>query len=371
MEASESFTLLGETSTGNMGSLSHRLMVCGVLFDIMSDQSEIDHPLCEECTDHLLDKLDQELKQTEDECTDYRDFLDKVNLPDTEDHVDERALNEELEELRADEGRLEEELQRVEQEQQRVDRLNAAAKEDAFKVEESEAEYFREYAELKRSRMELADDKMSVENQMQLSTAQLNKLKQVNVFNSTFHIWHSGHFGTINGFRLGRLPSVQVEWSEINAAWGQAALLLYSLARKVELTFKKYKLVPYGSYSYIENLEWDRRKKKEEPKEFTLYASGGFKFFWDTKFDLGMAAFLACLEQLWEKINDGNNMPYAIYGDRLQDRETHNSFSIKTQFNCEEQWTKALKLMLTNLKWCLSWIQAHGARLGCAAAAAD
>lgn len=33
--------------------------------------------------------------------------------------------------------------------------------------------------------------------------------------------------------------------------------------------------------------------------------------------------------QLWEKINDGNNMPYAIHNDRLQDRETHNSFSIK------------------------------------------
>ena len=33
------------------------------------------------------------------------------------------------------------------------------------------------------------------------SEMKLNKLKKTNVFNATFHIWHSGHFGTINGFR--------------------------------------------------------------------------------------------------------------------------------------------------------------------------
>lgn len=32
------------------------------------------------------------------------------------------------------------------------------------------------------------------------------------------------------------------------------------------------------------------------------------------------------------------------------------SYSIKTQFNSEEQWTKALKFMLTNLKWGLAWV---------------
>lgn len=31
----------------------------------------------------------------------------------------------------------------------------------------------------------------------------------------------------------------QVEWNEINAAWGQTALLLHSLARKVGLTFER------------------------------------------------------------------------------------------------------------------------------------
>lgn len=54
-------------------------------------------------------------------------------------------------------------------------------------------------------------------------------------------LWHrhSGQFGTINNFRLGRLPSVPVEWNEINAAWGQTVLLLHALANKMGLTFQR------------------------------------------------------------------------------------------------------------------------------------
>ena len=51
--------------------------------------------------------------------------------------------------------------------------------------------------------------------------------------------------------RLGRLPSVSVDWSEVNTAWGQTVLLLHSLCRKINLTLNKYQLVPYGNFSYI------------------------------------------------------------------------------------------------------------------------
>ena len=89
--------------------------------------------------------------------------------------------------------------------------------------------------------------------------------------------------------RLGRLPSVPVEWNEINAAWGQTALLLSCLANKVGMEFQKYNLVPFGSYSYI--------KVQADGKVLPLYGSGGFKMIFDSKFDLGMVAFLDCLQQ--------------------------------------------------------------------------
>lgn len=36
----------------------------------------------------------------------------------------------------------------------------------------------------------------------------------------------------------------QVEWAEINAAWGQTLLLLHTIARKLDYKFEKY--VPFS-----------------------------------------------------------------------------------------------------------------------------
>lgn len=33
-------------------------------------------------------------------------------------------------------------------------------------------------------------------------------------------------------------------------------------------------------------------------------------------------------------------------------------FIYRTQFNPDEQWTKAVKYLLTNLKWALTWVSA-------------
>ena len=69
-----------------------------------------------------------------------------------------------------------------------------------------------------------------------------------------------------------------MEWAEINAAWGQTALLLSSLAKVVgPHPFERYQIIPYGSYSYIKVLGDD--------KVLPLYGTGGFRMIWDTKFD--------------------------------------------------------------------------------------
>lgn len=57
------------------------------------------------------------------------------------------------------------------------------------------------------------------------------------MLNDTFRIWHDGPFGTISGFRLGRTPEHPVDWNEINAAWGQAVLLLHTMAQQCKLNF--------------------------------------------------------------------------------------------------------------------------------------
>ena len=65
------------------------------------------------------------------------------------------------------------------------------------------------------------------------SEEHLTRLQATNVYNDVFNIWHDGPFGTISGFRLGRTNNCPVEWDEINAAWGQAVLLLHTMAQVI------------------------------------------------------------------------------------------------------------------------------------------
>jgi beclin len=85
----------------------------------------------------------------------------------------------------------------------------------------------------------LRDELTSLQHAHASASAELAKLSRTNVHNDAFCIGHDGVFGTINGLRLGRIPNVPVEWSEINAAWGMTLLLLSTLAKKVGFVFEK------------------------------------------------------------------------------------------------------------------------------------
>ncbi|KAF7204356.1 beclin-1 isoform X1 [Nothobranchius furzeri] len=352
-ESANSFTLIGDASDGGtMENLSRRLKVTSDLFDIMSGQTDVDHPLCEECTDTLLDHLDTQLNITENECQNYKQCLELLSSLQVE---EEETLLKELQQLNEEEDTLVKELEAVEEQRAAVAQDLSQTRTQSQQLDKEELQYQKEYSEFKRQQLELDDELKSVDNQMRYCQIQLDRLKKTNVFNATFHIWHSGQFGTINNFRLGRLPSVPVEWNEINAAWGQTVLLLHALANKMGLRFQRYRLVPYGNHSYLESLT-------DKSKELPLYCSGGLRFFWDNKFDHAMVAFLDCVQQFKEEVEKGDTgfcLPYRMDVEKGKIEDTGGSggsYSIKTQFNSEEQWTKALKFMLTNLKWGLAWV---------------
>ncbi|KAJ8925920.1 hypothetical protein NQ315_009772 [Exocentrus adspersus] len=333
--------------------LSHQYKIKVALFDTISGNSNIDHPLCDECADNLIELLEQQLKIAEEDCKDYSNYYKML-----QNETDEPKLNDlekELSDLKAEEQRLLEELEALKKEE--AESLKAIDEQEAVseRLSQEEERYFKEYARHRRDVIVTEEEGRSLECQLNYTNMHLDKLQRTNVFNATFHIWHKGHFGTINNFRLGRLPSAPVDWAEINAAWGQTALLLSALARKINLTFDKYRLVPYGNHSYIEVIG--------EQKELPLYGSGGFRYLWDTKFDNGMVAFLDCLRQFQDKVEKKEKgsksfcFPYRPNKGRIEDKDA--SYSIKIQLNSEEQWTKALKFMLTNLKWGLAWVSSQ------------
>lgn len=354
VESGNGFMLVGDSAAVVDTTISHRLDVETRLFELMTNQSAVDYPICEECTDNLLDQMERQLDLAEDECKDYKKYLDQLTNGDDED-VNLEELDAEYRKLEQEERELLAAVEKIEKERSDVASERKQLADRLERLRADEDRYWREYSDLNRQLMQCSDDHASVERQLKYSENKLSQLQKTNVFNATFHIWHNGHFGTINNFRLGRLPNVPVEWSEINMAWGQTVLLLHSLAQKMEMTFLRYQLVPFGNHSYLMCLE-------DPSRELPLYFAGGFKFLWDTKFDHAMVAFLDCLQQFKEQVSkmDSNFcLPYRIDKGKIEDTNTGQSCSIKIQFNSEEQWTKALKFMLTNLKWGLAWVSAH------------
>ncbi|XP_043272723.1 beclin-1-like protein isoform X2 [Venturia canescens] len=349
------FMLVGDS--GETESLSHHLRVRATLFDILSSSSSADHPLCDECTDSLLMLMDQQLRMTEGEWSDYNEYLKKLELEQQQQNhegLEMDTLAKELEDVKAEEDRMIRELEALRKEEEATKNAINQQQTERERLKSEEERYWREYSRHRRDLIMAEDECRSLECQLAYAASQLERLKKTNVFNATFHIWHMGHFGTINSLRLGRLPSAPVDWSEINAAWGQTALLLTALARKMNFRFQRFQVVPYGNHSYIEVIGQHR--------ELPLYGSGGFKFLWDTKFDAGMVAFLDCLQQFKEQVEKGDSsfsLPYKMDRGKIEDSATGNSYSIKIQFNSEEQWTKALKFLLTNLKWGLAWVSSQ------------
>lgn len=171
----------------------YNLQVKSRLFDILTDQSEVNHPLCEECSDYIIDQMDSNLRHLEDECKDYREYVESLEkkkqregaqsdeaLAAMQQHVDtvesqEEQLLKRLEEFDAVRRQLAAELEQEEQELERVNK--------------EEDNYWQEYNNLKRQFFISEDELQSVNNQLRYRMSQVDKLKRTNVFNATFHIW--------------------------------------------------------------------------------------------------------------------------------------------------------------------------------------
>ncbi len=343
----------------NEDGWSARINKISSLCDLMSLNTNIDHPLCEECADQLVNQLDAQCKVVEKELSDYTALVNRLNQQ-ASNEKEVNDLEQELKQLEKEEQELVNKLSEAEKKEAGLVKLKEERLAEEANLMQQEQTHLLEYSNYKRQLIKLEEKQESLDNQLQNSKFHFNRLRTVNVLNATFHIWHSGPFGTINYFRLGRLPGTPVEWEEINAGLGQVNLLLYCLARKVKLEFKRYRLVPFGSFSYIQVTENTGNHKQGD--QLNMYRLKGYKYYfdWDSKFDQSMIAFLDCLNQFEEKIKSMDpqfSMPYRINGYKLEDKNS-SSYSIRCQFNSHEEWTKALKYMLTNLKWSLVWVSA-------------
>ncbi|KAH8553449.1 autophagy protein Apg6-domain-containing protein [Umbelopsis sp. PMI_123] len=348
-------TLKSEEARNN--SMSRRLKVANKLFDIMSAKSDIDHPMCQECTDILLESLRRQLDDVSKERDCYIEFLKKVSESKI-DPAEEKILRKEIEELTDAENQVNETLRRTEEERDTLQKELEELEAESKKLEAEEEEFWQKSNEFQLKLQAFHNERDSINMKYDHDAKQYEKLQKTVVYNDTFCIGHSGPFGTINGFRLGRLSSQPIEWSEINAAMGQTLLLLYTVANKLKFQFKTYRLVPMGSFSRIQKIDGD------SVVTYELYGSGDFainRMFLNRRFDHALVALLNCLQQLSdfaEQRDKSLRLPYRINKDKIGDT------SIRLQFNQDELWTRALKYMLTNMKWILIFASRGSVALG-------
>ncbi|ORZ03492.1 autophagy protein Apg6-domain-containing protein [Syncephalastrum racemosum] len=331
---------------GRNNSLSHRLKVANRLFNIMSSKSSVDHPMCLECTDMLLENLEKQLEDASRERDCYIDFLKKVK-DNRITQEEEEDLKRQVHELQLAEEEAQDELDDQRNEYNAVTRELEQLEKEMESLDQEEREYWNQCNQYQIDLQNFQNERDSMNFKYDHDVKQYERLQKTVVYNDAFCIAQEGHFGTINGFRLGRLHSHPVEWNEINAAWGQTLLLLYTVANKLKFEFKTYRLIPMGSFSRVEKHEGD------SVISYELYGTGDFalnRMFLNRRFDQAMVAVLNCLKQLTDYAEEKDRslrFPYRIHRDKIGD------LSIRLQFNQSELWTKALKYMLTNMKWVL------------------
>ncbi|KAI4748383.1 APG6-domain-containing protein [Aureobasidium sp. EXF-12298] len=322
------------------------------LWEILSSRSDIDHPICSECTDLLLAGLQQRQTTANRERQAYAEFLKKAKA-DVPSEEEQRQAREALAAAKQQEQKALEELEALEAEKAAMEEEIAALNREEAELEEEEAAFWRERNEFDDTVTKFREQNDSLLNQLQFDTKLLETLQRTNVYNDSFCIDHDGPFGTINGLRLGKLADHSVEWTEINAAWGLCVLLLTVVAEKLGYTFHGYRPLPIGSTSKIEKLEYpandQSRTGKPKITALDLFCNSDLPLglgFLHRGFDNAMVAFLECLRQLGEHVEQSpsyvgasalsRKLPYKINKDKIGD----NSIKLGT-FNQEEAWTRA------------------------------
>jgi len=316
---------------------------------LASGQTEQDHPVCGDCLQRVVAEVQRLVDEAQAEHRIYQEAHSRLEerLRLIGDEGGGGALEAEIAAMEAEEQQLLERLQAYDREEDEIrGELERHAKQEEL-LQREEDELWLAVAEYQLDLQEIEEERAATASAIRYATSELNRLQRTNVLNDMFHISAQGQFGTISNFRMGRLTEIPVPWEEINAAWGQACLLLDALIKKCRVPTAQYRLLPRGSFSAIQVGQ----------DVLQLYSSdAGLKsFFTHRHFDQAMNHFLGCLKEVTKFLQRDPSMrlPFKIEGDKV------GGFSVRVLFNPPERWTKALKFMLSDLKWMIAFVESR------------
>ena len=247
----------------------------------------------------------------------------------------------------------------------------------------------------------------------------LEETKSLNVTNDCFHIWHRGPFATICGFRLGsEVPKLRVysdplveskwtnffltdfdksyffdtnssssttsskvdnfarvSWPEINSSLAMAALLLVTLQQKPNsgFIFRTHEIIPMGKHtkigvrqpngkpSILYNLCYD-----EDSFVGTFLQMGRYR-----NFNTALSGLFMCLREAAEAASERDKAivlphPIQVNGVEIMIGGLPITYGVTGRISVTnnsvpdgEQWTRAMKYFLTDLKWLVTYTTKH------------
>jgi beclin 1 len=147
----------------------------------------------------------------------------------------------------------------------------------------------------------------------------------------------------------------RVPWVEINSALGLIVLLMAILEKKPYSGISYHnKLVPLGSTSKI------GIRKGDSFTFYNLYSDDSFQFFGKRSFNIALNGLLRCVAdagQAVEKVDRTISLPYSIEstaGGILLIGGLTVAYSPDGN-----EWTRAMKYLLTNVKWLIAFTTKH------------
>ena len=341
------------------------------IYEILSSRSDIDHPICVECTELVLSGLQTRLDNAVRERDSYVSFLKQVNsnVPTAKQLATAQT---ELQTAHAAEKKAFASLCSVEEEKEAIETEIAALEAEAEQLDEEERAFWRQHNAFSEKLSDFQNARDAVNIRYDRDTALLARLQRTNVITDAFAIGYDGKYATINGLRLGRSTVQPVEWAEINAAYGYTVLLLSVLAEKVGFQFQGFRLHPLGSTSKIEELPAaGPNGTKPPPIMHELFTTSdvlplSLELF-SRSFDAAQAAFLTCVGQLLAHVQADpamaelaakrQRLKYGIRKDRIGSEEPGvGMLSIRLGIGSgrNEEWTRACKFLLTVCKYLLA-----------------
>ncbi|KAF7154161.1 hypothetical protein RHSIM_Rhsim01G0172100 [Rhododendron simsii] len=323
----------------NNSGLHSTITVLKRAFGIATTEMQVAQPLCLECMRVLFDKLDQEVEDVDSDIKAYEACLQFLEGEAPNVLSEAEFLKEKLK-IEEEERNLEAAIKETEKQYEKVTSELKELELKSIRFTELEERYWHKFNNFQFQLISHQEERDAILAKIEVSQAHLELLKKTNVLNDAFPILSDGEFGTISNFRLGRLPQISVGWDEKNAAWGQACLLLHTMAQYFQPEFSypfygnmhlycvsmetilllKFSCVSQLKVMQISDLPCSSvctpgqtmlRNIGTELIELPL-KYGPVNLFWSTRYDEAMKLFLTCLKEFAEFANSKdkeNNIP--------------------------------------------------------------